>query len=162
MHQALSGDLPTVLFGESAGGLVVAALALRDAGDTMPSRLAALAHVGPDRRRHFSHLAAVDADYSDTTVLLQPAAAYAGTTLDHPLVSPLFAGLAGLPATLVQVGNREVLLGIAPLRRRAVRGVPVELTVLDGGCTAIRSGTSPKPMRPPQLAHFLGSGLDDA
>lgn len=30
--------------------------------------------------------------------------------LDHPLVSPLFADLTGLPPTLVQVGSKEILL----------------------------------------------------
>ena len=36
---------------------------------------------------------------------------YAGdAALDHPLVSPLYADLAGLPPLLMQVGDAEVLL----------------------------------------------------
>ena len=113
------------------------ALALRDRGHALPRRLAMISPMldltgGSDT---FATLTHVDPDYSDTTALLDPAAAYAADTpLDHPLVSPVLADPTGLPPTLVQVGNREVLLGDSARFARAARGagVDVRLEVLDG------------------------------
>ena len=141
VHRALTdAGVATVIYGESAGGGLAAActISLRDAGETLPSRLALLSPMldltgSSDTYRT---LAPVDPDYSDTSILLDPASAYAGSTpLDHPLLSPVFADLAGLPPTLLQVGNREVLLGDSTRFARAARsaGVSVDLHVLDGG-----------------------------
>jgi monoterpene epsilon-lactone hydrolase len=52
----------------------------------------------------------------------------------HPLISPVFADLAGLPPLLIQVGSHEVLLSDA-LRlaaRAAISDVPVTLEVTPG------------------------------
>jgi acetyl esterase/lipase len=52
----------------------------------------------------------------------------------HPLVSPLYADLSGLPALLIQVGDRETVLDDSTMladRARAA-GVEVELQVWDG------------------------------
>jgi len=128
------------LYGESAGGGLAAAcaIAIRDAGLPRPVALGLISPMldltaGSDTYRT---LAASDPDYSDTSTLTEPAAAYAaGTPLDHPLVSPLFADLSGLPPTLIQVGSREVLLGDSTRFARAARaaGVTVALDVRDGG-----------------------------
>ncbi|MDR3487978.1 MAG: alpha/beta hydrolase, partial [Bradyrhizobium sp.] len=51
-----------------------------------------------------------------------------------PLVSPLYADLAGLPPLLIQVGDRETVLADSTMfadRARAA-GVDVELQVWDG------------------------------
>lgn len=141
VHRALIDDgVRTVLYGESAGGglAVATALRLRDERSALPARLALLSPMldltgSSDTYRS---LAPHDPDYADTSVLLDPGAAYAGATpLDDPLVSPLFADLAGLPATLIQTGNREVLLGDSTRFTRAARnaGVIIDLEVLDGG-----------------------------
>ena len=141
VHRALAdAGIRTVLYGESAGGglAVATALRLRDEGAALPARLALLSPMldltgSSDTYRS---LADHDPDYADTSVLLEPGAAYAGATaLDHPEISPLFADLADLPPTLVQVGNREVLLGDSTRFARAARraGVAVDLEVLDGG-----------------------------
>lgn len=141
VHRALTASgITTTLYGESAGGGLAAAtaLALRDHGDPLPARLALISPMLDltGSSDTFLTLAPVDPDYADTSVLLEPAAAYAGSeAADHPLLSPLFADLAGLPPTLVQVGNREVLLGDSTrfARRARAAGVRLDLTVLDGG-----------------------------
>lgn len=133
-----SGD-DVIIFGESAGGGLAAALALsvRDRGLRQTVGLALLSPMLDlsGSSDTFTTLRRVDPDYADTSALLDPGAAYAGAEpLDNPLLSPLFADLAGLPITLVQVGGREVLLGdstrFAQNARRA--GVDVTLEVADG------------------------------
>lgn len=128
------------VYGESAGGGLAAAstIAIRDAGLPTPAALGLISPMldlggGSDTYRT---LAPADPDYFDTSALLAPALAYsADTPLDHPLVSPVFADLAGLPQTLIQVGSREVLLGDSTRFARAARsaGADVVLDVLDGG-----------------------------
>jgi len=46
----------------------------------------------------------------------------ARTDARHPLVSPVFADLRGLPPTLVQVGTDELLLGDARRLHERLRG----------------------------------------
>ena len=169
VHRSLVADgCATVLVGESAGGGLAAAtaIALRDAGATPPTRLALVSPMldltgASDTYRT---LAPVDPDYGDTRVLLDPGAAYADSTpLDHPLLSPVFADLAGLPETLVQVGNREVLLGDSTRFTRAARGagVTVDLHVLDGGWHnyPIWYGVPEADRAVAALADFLATGL---
>ena len=57
-----------------------------------------------------------------------------GADAKHPLASPLFADLRGLPPLLVQVGSRELVLGDSQhLARRAKEaGVDVHLTIHRG------------------------------
>ena len=57
-----------------------------------------------------------------------------GTPLDDPAASPLFADLAGLPPTLIQVGTREILLSDAErlADRAAAAGGDVELELYEG------------------------------
>jgi acetyl esterase/lipase len=59
---------------------------------------------------------------------------HAATPASHPLVSPLFADLGGLPPLLVQVGEDEILLDDATrlAARAQAAGVTVELTVWSG------------------------------
>jgi epsilon-lactone hydrolase len=99
-----------VWLGDSAGGglCLASLLARRDAGATLP---AAAALVSP-----WVDLSCSRPSHRGTD-LLSPAGAwtvfarhYAGDTpLTHPLLSPLWAGLRGLPPLLLQVGTREVL-----------------------------------------------------
>ena len=126
------------LFGESAGGglAVAAAVALREAGRPLPGRLGLLSPwvdltCSGDTYRT---LAAVDPDFPDPADPPRWAAAYAGDRPGDPAASPLFADLAGLPATLIQVGGREVLRSdscrLAGNLREA--GVDAVLDVWDG------------------------------
>ncbi len=60
---------------------------------------------------------------------------YAGLTdAAHPLISPLFADLSGLPPTLVQVGSEEILLSDSErlAERAAAAGWDLSLNVWNG------------------------------
>ena len=127
----------TAIYGESAGAnlSLTATIALRDGGAELPDRLGLLSpwvdlSCSGDTYRTLA---------SDDPVLgpLDPplfAAAYAGRGTASPEASPLFADLAGLPPSLIQVGSREILLSDSCRLEAALRraGVAVELTVWDG------------------------------
>ena len=130
-----------VVIGESAGGGLAAATALRARAEGLPAPLA-LVLISPmldltGASDTYTTLTAVDPDYGhDPEILLGPARAYAGDTpLDHPLISPVYADLAGLPPTLVHVGGREILLGDSTRFVQNARAADVDATlhVLDGG-----------------------------
>jgi acetyl esterase/lipase len=102
------------LAGDSAGGglLLSALVALRDAGDPLP---AAAVCISP------STDLAKEGESSRTRAALDPLVGYesglaharryvgADGDLKHPLASPLYAGLHGLPPLLVMVGTDEIL-----------------------------------------------------
>ena len=121
--------------GDSAGGGLAlgAMLALRDAEEELPRAAVCLSP--------WTDLAATGASVRERAHLdkiLQPgmlttiAELYlAGTSPRHPLASPLYAELAGLPPLLIQVGTAEILLDDA-LRladRARAAGVAVDLKV---------------------------------
>ena len=107
-----------VLAGDSAGGGLALALALRlrDAGHAAPGAMALLSpwtDLTLSLPTHQSK-AAKDPFFPDSTTLSMAAQLYAGTSgLAQPLVSPHFAALHGLPPTLIHVGEHEALLGDA-------------------------------------------------
>lgn len=128
----------TALYGESAGGglAVATAVGLRDAGAPMPGALGLLSPwvdltVSGDTYRTLVH---VDPDLSDPNEPPLIASVYAGGDVADPRASPLFADLAGLPRTLIQVGGREILLSDSCRLDRALRtaGVDSTLDVWDG------------------------------
>lgn len=169
VHQALAtAGVRTVTYGESAGGGLAAAcaVALRNQGLPLPERLALLSPMLDltGSSDTFRTLAPVDPDYGDPANLLDPARAYAaGASLDHPLLSPLHANLAGLPPTLIQVGNREVLLGDSArfVRRARAAGLSVDFEVLDGGWHnyPIWHGVPEADQAVASLARFLQGGF---
>ncbi|MEH2612980.1 alpha/beta hydrolase [Bradyrhizobium sp. AZCC 1693] len=125
--------------GDSAGGNLVlsAMLALRERGLPLP---AAAVLMSP-----WTDLAATGASYVSRSeadpihqrpMILALAKNYLGGQGDpyDPLVSPLYADLAGLPPLLIQVGDRETVLDdsvmLTDLARAA--GVDVSLEVWDG------------------------------
>jgi epsilon-lactone hydrolase len=123
--------------GDSAGGgLVVATLlALRDGGDPLPaagfcmSPWVDLTCTGGT----FETKAGED-PMCTKEGLDEMAAAYAGEHgLEHPLVSPLQADLAGLPPLLIHVGTAEVLLddAVRLAERARAAGVDVRLEAWD-------------------------------
>jgi epsilon-lactone hydrolase len=126
-----------IIAGDSAGGGLTMAtiLKLREMGLPLPaggvllSPWVDLAGTGKSMQTKFE---------ADITLKLfdppEKARLYAGEyDLKHPLISPLFADLAGLPPLLIQVGTEEILLDdarrLAHLAQQA--GVEVDLEVWD-------------------------------
>ncbi len=126
-----------VIGGDSAGGgLTVATLvAIRDAGERLPAAAVCispwtdLAGTGDS----VTTKAAVDPMLGpDTSGLHTWAQLYHGSAgVRDPLVSPLYADLSGLPPTLIQVGENEVLLDDSTrlAERAKTAGVDVTLEV---------------------------------
>ena len=137
--RALSAeDVPTALVGDSAGGGLVLALAvrLRDAGARMPL---ALAVTSPWVDLTLTAASLTERDAAEVMLsrrgLALDADRYrADMPADDPLVSPMLADLAGLPPVFIQVGTEEILYDdgatLATLLEAA--GVPVRLQVWQG------------------------------
>jgi acetyl esterase/lipase len=141
-YLALHRQDPTrriVLAGDSAGGGLALALALRlrDAGHPAPGAMALLSpwtDLTLSLPTHHSK-AAVDPFFPDTSTLAMAAQLYAGNqNLRQPLVSPYFAPLHGLPRTLIHVGEHEALLGDAQALAATMQaaGSPVQLQEFEG------------------------------
>jgi acetyl esterase/lipase len=103
-----------VLAGDSAGGGLTLStlLALRDSGDPLPagavlfSPWTDLAATG----RSLVENSASDALFFGTWVAAEAQHYLAETPATHPLASPVYADLSGLPPLLIQVSESEVLL----------------------------------------------------
>jgi len=132
---AARGTSNIIFAGDSAGGGLALALALacRDEGAPMPSRLILLSpwidltlggasyHSRAESDILFSHAAAVEA----AGHYLQ------GMDPTHPLASPLHADLTGLPPVQLFIGGHEILLDedLALAGALAQAGVTVEMHV---------------------------------
>ena len=125
--------------GDSAGGnLVLAAmLALRERGLPLPVAAMLMSPWTDLAATGTSYVSRAEADpIHQRPMILALAKNYLGGQGDpcDPLVSPLYADLAGLPPLLIQVGDRETVLDdsvmFADLARGA--GVDVHLEVWDG------------------------------
>ena len=125
--------------GDSAGGnLVLAAmLALRERGLPLPIAAVLMSPWTDLAATGTSYVSRAEADpIHQRPMILALAKNYLGGQGDpcDPLVSPLYADLAGLPPLLIQVGDRETVLDdsvmFADLARAA--GVDVHLEVWDG------------------------------
>jgi monoterpene epsilon-lactone hydrolase len=108
-----------VIAGDSAGGglSLATALRLRDDHEKLP---AALVLISP---------------WVDLTVAKDYAGPYVGKADPaNPLISPLFGDFEGMPATLIQAGGAEFLLGDAEQLNQKMKaaGVDVRLSVYDG------------------------------
>jgi epsilon-lactone hydrolase len=112
--------------GDSAGGAltILTAVALRDRGLPLPSRLAVIspwtdyAMTGP------SHQANIELDPMLRRAWLEQALGW-----HRPQGSPLDADLTGLPPLLIQVGSDEILLSDAELLADKARAAGVEVTM---------------------------------
>ena len=126
------------MYGESAGGglALATAVALRDAHAALPQRLGLLSpwcdltSSGDTIRT----LLGVDPDFPHPDEPDAAARMYAGAEVVDPRASPLFADLADLPPTLIQVGGREILLSDSIRTAQSMRraGTEVTLDVWDG------------------------------
>jgi epsilon-lactone hydrolase len=127
------------LAGDSAGGNLVLTtmLSLRDRGEPLP---AAGVLMSP-----WTDLAATGESYQSRaaadpihqrSMILALAKNYLGEGGDpgNPLASPLYADLTGLPALLIQAGDRETVRDDATVLAAKARaaGVDAELQVFDG------------------------------
>jgi epsilon-lactone hydrolase len=122
-----------VVAGDSAGGGLTLALAVvvRDAGSQLPAALACLspwtdlAATGESIRTR----ARVDPCFSPEGLDLQAREYLGNADPRHPLASPLYADLRGLPPLLVQVGEDELLLDDAMRLVERARAAGVEATL---------------------------------
>lgn len=126
-----------MIAGDSAGGglTLATALQLREQQQPLPSRLLLLS---PWLDLTVSLPSHTERAARDPMLLPQglraAAQAYCQTTpTDHPLCSPLFADLTGLPPLTIQVGTDEILYDDAvQLHARAsAAGVPSDLQIYD-------------------------------
>jgi len=139
--QALVGETEEgrlLLAGESAGGGIVVAAAMRLRELERTARLAAVAAISP-----FFDLTQSGASWSTNAARDIATAAMAQRLVDlyadksdqrHPLASPLFGEFLGLPPLHVAVGSHEVLLSESETLAcaAAAAGVDVTLEVFDG------------------------------
>lgn len=132
MHQGW-GAKNVILAGDSAGGNLALelTLALKEAGRFQPGRLVLFSP--------WTDMTASGASYTQREALdpmlteqyiRSVRSAYApGADYSQPQFSPLFADLSGLPPTLIQVGEREILASDSEELQKALiaAGVPCVL-----------------------------------
>jgi len=127
------------LAGDSAGGGLALSLTifLRDAGEPLPSAVVAMSPWTDLEASGESYQTRAQSDpIHQRAMVLAMARRYLGKSGDarDPRVSPLHAGLHGLPPMLLQVGDRETVLDDARMFADKGRGagVEVQLEVWDG------------------------------
>jgi epsilon-lactone hydrolase len=122
-----------VLAGDSAGGALVTALlvALREAGAQLPAAAVLFSPLLDMTASGESIEARAQRDPIFNAASIRATAAdYVGDAdPTAPLVSPLFAALAGLPPLLVQVGTEEVLFSDAERFVDAAKAAGVDATL---------------------------------
>jgi monoterpene epsilon-lactone hydrolase len=124
--------------GDSAGaGLIVAAaLTLRDAGHQLPAAILSISgwHDLSASGSSFDANREKDVFFQKATVDMLAAQILGGADARHPLASPVFADLRGLPPIYLQVGEDETLLDDSrTLAERAkAAGVETRLEVFPG------------------------------
>jgi acetyl esterase/lipase len=124
-----------VIGGDSAGGGLTAAtlLSLRHAGDPLPRAAVLLSPFLDVTASGESVKTRADKDpwfrAEDIGVVVKNYCSE--DEVRHPLVSPVFANVAGLPPTLIQVGDHEILLSDATRFAEKMRnaGCHVELDI---------------------------------
>lgn len=133
----LAGRVPAhciALAGDSAGGGLAAAalLALRDRARPLPAAAVMLSAWMDLTAQSDTYATRAEADpIHQRTMILATARHYLGeqNEASHPLASPLFGDLAGLPPLLLQVGDRETVLGDSTRFADKARAAGVEVTL---------------------------------
>jgi epsilon-lactone hydrolase len=125
--------------GDSAGGnlLLAAMLALRERALSLPASAVLMSPWTDLAASGASYVTRAEADpIHQRPMILALAKNYLGGQGDpyDPLVSPLYADLAGLPPLLIQVGDRETVLDDSVIFADKARaaGVDVSLELWDG------------------------------
>jgi epsilon-lactone hydrolase len=128
-----------ILAGDSAGGglSIAATLVLRDQNEPLPGAIVCLSPWVDLTSSGESYRKNKEIDpYLSVQGVRDAALMYAGNenSLNHPLVSPVFADLTGLPPLFIQAGNHEILQSDAELLAKQARhaGVNVTFKVWDG------------------------------
>lgn len=127
-----------IFAGDSAGGglSIAAALVLRNQNEPLPAAIVCLSpwvdltSSGESYRKNEQ----VD-PYLSMKAVREAARMYAGSEpLDHPLISPVFADLTGLPPLFIQAGNHEILQSDAEFLAAQARNadVAVKMKVWNG------------------------------
>ena len=163
LHDHGAHPARVVVAGDSAGGGLAVALAVsaRDAGLPLPAALACvspwtdLAGTGESMRTK----AGIDPCFTPEGLHLQAREYLGDADPSHPLASPLYADLRGLPPLFVQVGEDELLLDDARrlVARARAADVDATLEVWPGLWHIFSSqGTFPESRQAMQrLGHFL-------
>ncbi len=119
--------------GDSAGGAISVAmlLSLRDAGDPLPGAMVLLSPLLDLSGQGESMLTRVDQDpWFKPEVVAHVVRHYCGDEkLTNPLVSPVYADASGLPPTLIQVGDDEILLSDSERFAENLRAGGVQVNV---------------------------------
>jgi acetyl esterase/lipase len=131
MRETGTGLRNIVLAGDSAGGglAVAVMLALRDRNLPLP-RCAFLISPFTDMTaggRSFEEKAAVDPGVKKETIEFVAKAYLNGTDPRHPLASPIFADLRGLPPLMIMVGSTEVLMDDSAQLARAAGAADIHV-----------------------------------
>lgn len=160
---------PVYLAGDSAGGSLTLSLllALSDAGDRLPDRVAVLSPKTDFTHTGHSFWARKELDpINSPEMSTENALAYVG---DHdpsdPLISPLFGELTGLPPLLVTVGTSEILFddSVRLVDRAVAAGVDARLSIHDGMVHVFQMLTATLPEAQPaieEIGRFLRDGHD--
>jgi monoterpene epsilon-lactone hydrolase len=125
-----------ILAGDSAGGnlVITCMLALREAGEPLPaagvciSPATDLAVDGPSRSVNASKDAILSFGMYERYVKILQGSLTAGHDPRHPLLSPIYADLHGLPPLLVQAGEDEILLNSITVFVNKARREGVQVT----------------------------------
>jgi epsilon-lactone hydrolase len=138
LHEGIPAE-HIVIGGDSAGGglTVATALSLRDAGEPLPAGLVLLSPWTDLTLSGQSMITrkAQDPIFGNESGGPRYGLAYIGNELaTHPLISPLFGELHGLPPTLIHVGSDEILLDDSTrlAEKMEAAGVRVHLKIWEG------------------------------
>ncbi|MDF2685644.1 MAG: monooxygenase [Clostridia bacterium] len=129
-----------IFAGESAGGnlCLTTTLTLRQRGEPLPNSLICMSPWTDmtGNSESFKINTGIDPTLNPES-LLASARNYAGNmSLDDPFISPVFADFSNFPATLIQVGDIEVLLDDSKtlFKQMTKAGVDCELRIFEGMC----------------------------
>ncbi len=129
------------LVGESAGGNLALALALRlrEEGEEMPAALALLSPWVDLAQTGDSYRELIDVDATlDAEDLMKHAIGFAGSLerLKDPDISPVYADFTGFPPVLIHCGTQEILLSDSEMLEKAMLrdGVDAHLFRWAGMC----------------------------
>ncbi|MBM7652908.1 alpha/beta hydrolase [Neobacillus cucumis] len=127
-----------IFAGDSAGGglCLATALVLRDQNEPLPAGIVCLSPWVDLTSSGESYQKNREIDpYLSVKAVMEAARMYAGTeSLDHPLISPIFADLTGLPPLFIQSGTHEILQSDASMLAAKAKdaNVNVSIKVWDG------------------------------
>ncbi|MDB5723987.1 MAG: hormone-sensitive lipase [Novosphingobium sp.] len=136
-YAAEASDVPLILSGQSAGGGLAASLAVLAVASGLP--LAGLVLIAPwldltVTAASYARNEATDPMFSPESAIVAAELYLQGSDPRHPLASPLFAPVEGLPPTFIAVGTGEVLYddSIGFHERQVKAGISSELLAIDG------------------------------